>query len=165
MMHFCPISCYNVIYKWISKLLVSRLKYILPTIISPFQSAFVPKRLIGDNMFVAQALCKDYHLEVGPPRCAIKLDISKAFDTLNWGFLFSVMRRMGFPSRFIDWVRVCITSGMFSIKLNGSLEGYFSGKAGLRQGDPLSPYLFVLDMEVLTSYLNKAIVSVGFRYQ
>lgn len=62
MTHFWPISSYNVLYNCISKLLVSRLQKILPTIISPFQSAFIPKRSIGDNMFLAQALCKDYHL-------------------------------------------------------------------------------------------------------
>lgn len=101
MADYRPISCCTTLYKCISKLLAARMKYILPTIISPNQTAFVPKRRIGDNVMLAQALCKDYHFNDGPPRCAIKLDIHKAFVTLSWSFLFAALERMGFPHLFL----------------------------------------------------------------
>lgn len=164
MSDYRPIACCNVLYKCIAKILASRLKTVLTSLISPTQAAFVPGRLMGDNIFLAQALCRDYHIDKGPSRFTIKLDIRKAFDSLNWSFLFTTLSRMGFPGKFISWLKICVTSPSHSIKLNGSLEGFFEGKAGLRQGDPLSPYLFVIVMEVLSSCLKAATCTLGFTF-
>lgn len=71
---------------------------------------------------------------------------------------------MGFPEKMIGWISSCITTAMYSVKLNGSLEGYFCGKSGLRQGDPISPYLFVIAMEVLTSCLKKEVSNPLFKH-
>ena len=161
---FRPISCCNILYKCIAKMLSQRLKCVLQSIISPFQSAFIPHRSLGDNVMLVQSLCKDYHINRGPPRCAIKVDIHKAFDSLNWDFIFNALCRMNFPEGFVFWIKRCVTSAMFSVKINGSLEGYFKGYSGLRQGDPLSPYLFILAMEVLSACLKKSTCSEYFNF-
>ncbi|XP_063948034.1 uncharacterized protein LOC135152130 [Daucus carota subsp. sativus] len=142
----------------------SRLKSVLPNLVSPNQAAFVRGRKIGDHVLLAQSLCKDYHLNYGGPRIAFKLDISKAFDSLNWEFLFNVLHLQGFHPVFVNWLKICIMGSMVSVKVNGVLEGYFKCQSGLKQGDPLSPYLFVLAMEVLTATLNQATSTGDFKY-
>jgi hypothetical protein len=97
---------------------------------------------------------KGYHKNKGKARCAIKVDLKKAYDSVEWNFILMCLLAVGCPARFVNWVRECITTPRFSIALNGSLVGYFKGGKGLRQGDPLSPYLFVLAMEVFTKLMS-----------
>lgn len=164
MSDYRPIACCNVIYKCIAKLLAFRLQSVVASLVSTSQSAFVPGRFIGDNILLAQALFKDYHLHSGSPRCAFKIDIKKAFDTLNWSFLRNTLKKMRFPEIFIEWVMSCISGCMLSVKVNGSLEGFFKARSGLRQGDPMSLYLFVLSMEVLSSVLRRQTAMPGFKF-
>ena len=164
MKDYRPISCCNVIYKVISKLLANRLKKILPQFISANQSAFVSERLLIENHLLATELVKDYHKETISSRCAIKIDISKAFDSVQWPFLLNVLSEMNFPPPFIHWISLCISTASFSVQVNGKLSGYFQSKRGLRQGCSLSPYLFVIVMDVLSKLLDKAASTQKFGY-
>lgn len=129
---YMPISCCNVVYKCIAKILAERLKKCLPNIISLNQSAFVQGMKIIDNILLAQKVVKNYHNSKGKPRCTIKLDIMKAFDSINWDFVLNILIVFGFPSKFIHWIRICITTPMYSVKISGALEGCFAGKISLR---------------------------------
>nr|GFA77415.1 hypothetical protein [Tanacetum cinerariifolium] len=99
----------------------------------------------------------NYHLDRGVPRCAFKVGIQKAYDTVDWDFLKLVLTCFGFYDRIVAWIMECVTTTSFSININGSLHGYFKGKRGLRQGDPLSPYLLTMVMEVLTLIIKRRV--------
>ncbi|XP_071695601.1 uncharacterized protein [Rutidosis leptorrhynchoides] len=160
-----PISCCNVVYKAISKIITSRIKASLDEVVSSNQSAFIPGRRISDNILLTQELMKNYHVDRGTPRCAFKVDIQKAYDTVDWDFLEVTLICFGFPRKMIKWIMACVTTTSFSININGELHGFFRGKRGLRQGDPLSPYLFTLVMEVLTLMIKRNINrSPGFKF-
>lgn len=146
------------------QILANRLEKVLPSLIDRAQSAFVPGRSISDNILLAQELFRNYHRGSGHPRCALKIDLRKAFDTVNRSFLFDLLELFKFPPKFIGWIKACITTAMFSVKVNGALARYFNGARGLRQGDPISPYLFVLAMEALSMILHKGASQNGFKY-
>lgn len=108
-----PISCCNVIYKAILKLLANRLKAIMPVFISLNQSAFIQERLLMENVLLATELVKDYHRDTIFPRCAMKIDISKAFDSIQWSFVLNTLSALNFLEIFIHWIRLCITTPSF----------------------------------------------------
>ncbi|KAL2228615.1 UNVERIFIED_CONTAM: hypothetical protein Sindi_1841200 [Sesamum indicum] len=101
-------------------------------------SAFVPGRSIGDNIMLAQELFTGYNQSRLPPRCALKVDIRKAYDTVEWDFMIAVMELFGFPSTFVKWIVVCVTTPTFSVGLNGKPHGFFPGARGLRQDELFS---------------------------
>ncbi|KAL0288762.1 UNVERIFIED_CONTAM: putative ribonuclease H protein [Sesamum radiatum] len=154
---FRPISCCNVLYKVITKIIVQRLRLVLDKMISPSQNAFVPGRSIGDNILLAQEMFSGYNRQGLPMRCALKVDLRKAYDTVEWDFLSAVLHLFGFPDIFIGWIEECVSTPMFSVCINGNPHGFFKGSRGLRQGDPMSPFLFVLIMEVLQLMLQQLI--------
>lgn len=154
--NFRPISCCNVIYKTITKLICSRLKEVLPTIISEGQGAFVKGRELLFNVLLCQDLARGYNRKYSPPSCLMKVDLHKAFDSVHWAFLREWLNAPKFPSLFIQWVMKCITSVHFTVSINGKQGELFKGKRGLKQGDPLSPLLFILTMEYLSRLFARA---------
>jgi ribonuclease HI len=153
------ISLCNVVYKIISKCLVNRLRPILDSIISETQSAFVPGRLITDNAIIAfEGFHKiQHHNNQNSSHCAYKLDLSKAYDRVDWNFLEKAMMKMGFCTTWTNWIMACVRSVRFSVRINGSTLDTFTPSRGLRQGDPLSPYLFLLVGEALTCILKNEV--------
>lgn len=161
---FRPISCCNVVYKVISKLLASRLAVALSSIISPMQNAFLGGRAMADNINLVQELLRQYGRKRTSAKSLLKIDFKKAFDSVQWKFLRDLLLSLGFPSGFVHLVMQCVETSSFSVAINGNLYGFFPGKSGIRQGDPLSPYLFITCMEYFSRMLSKATQQPAFRF-
>lgn len=139
-----------MLYKVISKIIANRLKCVFPKCITLNQSAFIKERLLMENVLLVMELVKD---DISP-RCAMQIDISKAFDSVQRPFLINTLKALGLPSKFINWISLCVTSASFSVQVNGELAWYFQSIRGLRQGCSLSPYVFVICMNVLSKLLD-----------
>ena len=150
------ISLLGSLYKILAKVLANRLRRVLNKVISPSQNAFVEGRQILDAALIANEAV-DSMLRKNDGGVVCKLDIEKAYDHVNWKYVLEVMRRMGFGQRWISWIFWCISTVSYSILINGVSEGFFRSTRGIQQGDPLSPYLFVLGMDILSRLVNKAV--------
>ncbi|KAL0434845.1 UNVERIFIED_CONTAM: hypothetical protein Sradi_0192400 [Sesamum radiatum] len=153
---FRPISLCNTIVKIASKCVANRMKIILDSVISHTQSAFIPGRLITDNVLVTFEI---NHYVKNRTRgksgsFALKLDMSKAYDWVEWNFLRAILLRLGIHERFVGLIMSFGTSVTYSLMLNGSQFGYFRPHRGIRQGDPLSPYLFLFVAKAFSCMLQ-----------
>ena len=119
------------------------------------QNVFVEGRQILNVSLIANEVI-DSMLKKKEKGVLCKLDIEKAYDKINWNFLTTVLIRMGFKEKWLGWIKWCISTASFLVMLNGSPESFFKSSRGLRQGDPLSPYLFVLGMEAFSLLVDKA---------
>lgn len=141
---FRPISLCNVVYKLVSKVLANKLKVFLDSIISVNQSAFTPERLITDNILVAfEVFHYMKNLNKAEGFMAMKLDMSKAYDRIEWCFLEAILEKLGFDALWRRNVMDCVTTVTFYVLVNGRPTEEFSPRRGIRQGDPISPYLFI----------------------
>ncbi|GKA30765.1 RNA-directed DNA polymerase, eukaryota, reverse transcriptase zinc-binding domain protein [Tanacetum coccineum] len=145
-----PIACCNVLYKIISKILTNRIKHALHKLVNQSQSVFIPERQITINILLVQELLRGYNRKNGARRVALKIDIQKAYDTVNWEFLKESLQMFKFPKKMIKWIMVCIKTDAFTINVNNERFGYFKGERGLRKSGPMSPYIFTLVMEVFS---------------
>ncbi|KAA3465141.1 reverse transcriptase [Gossypium australe] len=158
MVNFRPISLCSVIYKIVAKLVANRLQGVIGNCIDKVQSAFVPGRLISDNVLLAYEILHTLRKKRTGRKgyMAVKLDMSKAYDRVEWDFLKKMMLKMGFAVSWVDLIMNCITTVSYSVITSGGMGTNFKPIRGLRQGDPLSPFLFLICSEGLSSLMRSA---------
>eukprot|EP00253_Pinus_taeda_P017519 PITA_17519 len=151
-----PIALCNIIYKIVSKVVALRLKPVLPHIISPEQSGYVEGRQITDGIILTHEIIHSLK-QSRKPGMLLKIDLSKAFDSISWDYMQKVLHAFGFDNAWIRWVSSLISSAFFSILINGIPTSTFRASRGIRQGDPLSPFLFIIMAEGLGRSIKNAI--------
>ncbi|GKF32652.1 RNA-directed DNA polymerase, eukaryota, reverse transcriptase zinc-binding domain protein [Tanacetum coccineum] len=145
---FRPISLIGSLYKIIAKILANHLVMVLGDLVSEVQSAFIANKQILDGLFILNELiqwCKSKKKQT----MIFKIDFEKAYDSVRWDYLDDVLEKFGFGSKWRGWIHNCLHSSKGSILVNGSPTDEFHFQRGLKQGDPLSPFLFILVMESL----------------
>ncbi|XP_062005969.1 uncharacterized protein LOC133723163 [Rosa rugosa] len=154
---FRPIALANFVFKIITKIIATRLSPIVARIVSPNQSAFITGRSVADPIILTSECINLLDIKCKSGNIALKLDISKAFDTLDWDFLLRVLKAFGFSAVFINWIECILKSAYLAVLVNGQSCGFFTCSRGIRQGDPLSPILFCLAEEVLSRGLSNLV--------
>ena len=157
MKDFRPISLIGGVYKTIAKVLANRLKEVIGDVISESQNAFVKNRQILDSCLIANE-CLDNRSRSRIPGVLCKLDVEKAYDHVNWGFLMHMLEQFGFPKIWRIWKFYSISTIKFSVLINGAPCGFFENCRGLRQGDPLTSLLSVVAMEAVSKMMDKAVM-------
>jgi len=152
---FRSISLVGCIYKILSKVLANRLRKVLPSVIDANQSAFLEGRGLLDSVLVANETV-DFLKKEKKSGVLVKVDFEIAYDSVNWKFLYYMMGRLGFSPIWIKWIKACMESASVSVLVNGSPTKEVKPKRGLRQGDPLAPFLFLIVAESLIGLMRNA---------
>lgn len=156
-----PISLIGGVYKVIAKTLPYRLAKVLGEVISWNQSAFLASRNILDGIVVANEVV-DEARKKKKKMFMFKIDFAKAYDSVSWYFLLDMLKILGFGERWCRWIKECISTAESSLLINGSPTKSFKFGRGLRQGDPLSPFLYLVIAEGLSRLMEMACASGGF---
>lgn len=152
---FRPISMVGCIYKILSKVLANRLRKVLPNIIGDTQAAFVGGKQILDGVLIANEVIDSWKKNK-TEGLVLKVDFEKAYDNVNWNFLLDMLSKLGCGVKWCDWIRKCISTTSLSILINGSATDEVFPQKGLRQGDPLSPFLFNVVVEALNIIVERS---------
>ncbi|MCH80733.1 LINE-1 reverse transcriptase like, partial [Trifolium medium] len=153
---FRPISLLGCLYKLVAKVLAARLGKVMNSLINSTQSAFINGRHLVDGVVVINEVL-DVAKKMGKEVLVFKVDFEKAYDSVDWGFLEYMLRRFGFCDKWVEWMQACVFAGSMSILVNGSPTREISIQRGLKQGDPLAPFLFLLVVEGLGGVMRKAV--------
>jgi hypothetical protein len=154
-----PIALCNVIYTVVVKCIVNRVRSYLDELISENQSAYIPGRLITDNALVAFECFHAIQMNKKSEDtfCAYKLDLSKAYERVDWNYLRMILIKFGFNEKFVSWIMGCVSSVTYKVRVSGNLTKGFKPTRGIRQGDPLSPYLILFVGEGLSRIIKRAV--------
>jgi hypothetical protein len=148
-----PITLLGSIYKILAKTLASRLRTELNEIIRPNQTCFMEGRSILDNVFIVEEGLGRAE-ESNQDLVLLLLDFEKAFDRIEWGFLFKALEQLGFSQTWVHWVTSLYRKASSAIKINEVLGPDFQLQRSVRQGCPLAAYLFILATDVLGHMLG-----------
>ncbi|GKV07790.1 hypothetical protein SLEP1_g19511 [Rubroshorea leprosula] len=151
-----PISLIGVMYKILAKLLANRLRKVLDKIIGEQQMAFIKGRQLLDGVIIANEVIEEVKRKK-KSSFIFKVDFEKAYDKVSWDFIDYMLMRMGFAAKWRKWMKECLQSSTVSILINGSPTRQFSVSKGIRQGDPLSPFLFLIVAEGLNGLMASAV--------
>ena len=155
---FRPLTIGNTVYRLLMKVVATRLQPFMEKIISPNQTAFLKGRNIADNTILVREIMHSFgSSDYKDQSFLLKADVNKAFDTVQWSFVGAAMREVNVPHKLIDLIQGCLCSSQVTILVNGMGDGFLRPCRGLRQGCPLSPYLFILAMEFLTKSIDQAL--------
>jgi hypothetical protein len=159
---FRPISLIGSLYKLVAKVLACRLAKVVDNLIPNTQSAFIKGRQLVDGVVVVSEVI-DYAKKSGKECLILKVDFEKAYDSVDWGFLDYMLCRFGFGEKWRAWMKACVCSGNMSILVNGSPTEEICIKRGLKQGDPLAPFLFLLVADGLGALMRSAVARGRFQ--